>query len=450
MATFCVLQAEARLNHSRSASAVQKRRLGAGVVSAIGTGWTLFNQGRDGSTTHRIINKIWRDEDDEVGAYPHFVKQRGWLPDHDEVEGSYSYGGNTYNSGGYIANPSQSAKDAARAAGALTNREASRFGYSSNIRDEDDEVGGQSISVTYTNSWDQDDEAKTCSVSNYARQITAAKKRGFKPPSAACTRAVFNKLCSECKEDTECYLRGGEEVARQTPQCMSNRRRLGWKTGPRHPNAGPRGMPGLRVMNWDEDDNEGTNNCVYNGMDFSALKGTSYKKHETIMGVSTDWHLTICGSNALHCNEPQFNWPPRDEWDRKHFPVGSLVQVYNWAKDNGKYKSCNVLGQYQEEFSSWDTTEKGNSELILRGGGSSTCNVRNPVFAKTHIEFVCAKTRQPHPSEIKILPSRNCVYKVVFPTSLACARVEDNEIGYVNHPGERGPNGYWIPHSGRL
>jgi hypothetical protein len=43
---------------------------------------------------------------------------------------AYSYGGNTYNSSGYLTNPSQSAQIQARDAGALTNYEASRMGLS--------------------------------------------------------------------------------------------------------------------------------------------------------------------------------------------------------------------------------------------------------------------------------------------------------------------------------
>jgi hypothetical protein len=41
---------------------------------------------------------------------------------------AYSVGGNTYNSSGYLANPSRSAQIQARDAGALTNYEASRMG----------------------------------------------------------------------------------------------------------------------------------------------------------------------------------------------------------------------------------------------------------------------------------------------------------------------------------
>lgn len=43
---------------------------------------------------------------------------------------AYSVGGYTYNSSGYLANPSRSAQIQARNAGALTNYEASRMGLS--------------------------------------------------------------------------------------------------------------------------------------------------------------------------------------------------------------------------------------------------------------------------------------------------------------------------------
>jgi hypothetical protein len=41
---------------------------------------------------------------------------------------AYSYGGNTFNSSGYLANPSRSAQIEARDAGALTNYEARQMG----------------------------------------------------------------------------------------------------------------------------------------------------------------------------------------------------------------------------------------------------------------------------------------------------------------------------------
>jgi hypothetical protein len=41
---------------------------------------------------------------------------------------AYSYGGNTFNSSGYLANPSRDAQIRARDAGALTNYEARQMG----------------------------------------------------------------------------------------------------------------------------------------------------------------------------------------------------------------------------------------------------------------------------------------------------------------------------------
>ena len=47
---------------------------------------------------------------------------------------AYSVGGTNYNRYGYKSDPSRSAMDDARRAGALTNDEARRMGYSSNYR----------------------------------------------------------------------------------------------------------------------------------------------------------------------------------------------------------------------------------------------------------------------------------------------------------------------------
>ena len=71
-----------------------------------------------------IMNRCNRDEDaDSLGNRWAFG---GSTP-------SYSYGGNTYNSGGYIANPSRSAIERANNAGALTRSEYNRL----TNRDED-------------------------------------------------------------------------------------------------------------------------------------------------------------------------------------------------------------------------------------------------------------------------------------------------------------------------
>ena len=57
---------------------------------------------------------------------------QGRLGSPDEIQRrrltTYSYGGTTYNAGGYKANPSSSAINAAQRNGALTNSEASRLG----------------------------------------------------------------------------------------------------------------------------------------------------------------------------------------------------------------------------------------------------------------------------------------------------------------------------------
>ena len=159
--------------------------------------------------------------------------------------------------------------------------------------------------------------------------------------------------------------------------------------------------------------------CAYNGVDFSPLQGKSYLRHMTLVNISTDYHLTICGVNALRCNASEFNWPPSQEWDRKYYPMGALLEVYNWDADNGKYKSCNVLGQYEETLASWNKTEAGNSELIIKGAAPDQCRIPN-TLASTHIEFVCGEIESPDPSNITLYLGLDCAFQVKFPTSLAC------------------------------
>ena len=159
--------------------------------------------------------------------------------------------------------------------------------------------------------------------------------------------------------------------------------------------------------------------CAYNGMDFSSLQGKSYLKHAVLVNVSTDYHLTICGVNPLRCNASEFNWPPNEAPDRKNFPMGALLEVYNWAADNGKYKSCKVLGQYEENMASWNKTEAGTSELILTGAPPDQCRIPGKT-ASTHIEFLCGVDESPDPSNITMYLGMNCIYEVKFPTSLAC------------------------------
>ena len=81
----------------------------------------------------------------------------------------YSYGGNTYTDGGYIANPSRSAIERANNAGALTRSEYNRL----TNRDEDDELGG------YPNC----DSSPDCSRGR--RRLEMAKKSASKGKEAA-------------------------------------------------------------------------------------------------------------------------------------------------------------------------------------------------------------------------------------------------------------------------
>ena len=156
--------------------------------------------------------------------------------------------------------------------------------------------------------------------------------------------------------------------------------------------------------------------CGYNGIDLSPLQGKSFLIHQTLVNVSTDWHFTVCGSNLLHCNESQFNWPPSQAPDRKNFPIGSLVEVYNF---NAKYKSCNILGQFRENFISWNSTADNEIVLNMKGGSPAQCRIPNEA-TNTNVFFVCGKNVIPDDAEIDVYQTSNCANRVTFPTSLVC------------------------------
>ena len=128
--------------------------------------------------------------------------------------------------------------------------------------------------------------------------------------------------------------------------------------------------------------------CGYKDTDLSALKQKSFVIRKTLVNVSTEWHFTMCGSNLLHCNESQFNWPPSQAHDRKAYPIGSLVEVYNW---NAEYKSCNILGQYKESFVSWSTNSDGQIVLNMKGGSPAQCILPRE-GTNTDVVFVCGKS----------------------------------------------------------
>ena len=162
--------------------------------------------------------------------------------------------------------------------------------------------------------------------------------------------------------------------------------------------------------------------CGYKGTDLSPLQQKSFVIHKTLVNVSTEWHFTVCGSNLLHCNESQFNWPPSQAPDRKLYPIGSLVEVYNW---NPKYKSCNILGQYKESFVSWKTDSDGQIVLNMQGGSPAQCRIPGD-STNTDVVFVCGKNVVPDEKEIDVSLTRDCTNRVVFPTSLVCSNSTSN------------------------
>ena len=129
---------------------------------------------------------------------------------------SYSYGGNTYNSGGYIANPSRSAIERANNAGALTRSEYNRL----TNRDEDNDslgdrwsFGGSTPSYSYGgNTYNRGGY-----IANPSRSaIERANNAG------ALTRSEYNRLTNRDEDDAL----GVYPNCDSSPDCSRGRRRL--------------------------------------------------------------------------------------------------------------------------------------------------------------------------------------------------------------------------------
>jgi len=146
---------------------------------------------------------------------------QGRLGSPDEIQRrrltTYSYGGTTYNAGGYKVNPSRSAINAAQRNGALTNSEASRLGVK-NYRggkctncDENDELfdrwdgGGSRPSYSYGGT--------TYNAGGYkanpsSSAINAAQRNGALTNYEASRLGVKNYRggkCTNCDENDESF-----------------------------------------------------------------------------------------------------------------------------------------------------------------------------------------------------------------------------------------------------
>lgn len=69
---------------------------------------------------------------------------------------------------------------------------------------------------------DMDDDEDECSTRNFDRVLVATNGVA---PNTACARAVFDKICDQCEDNIQCYLKLGRQVGAETPQCQSRRLR---------------------------------------------------------------------------------------------------------------------------------------------------------------------------------------------------------------------------------
>jgi hypothetical protein len=97
--------------------------------------------------------------------------------------------------------------------------------------EQDDEAVGSGCRV-YTDcdtfEFDElDDEEDECSTRNFDRVLVATVEITGRAPNPACARAVFDKICDQCEDNIQCYLKLGRQVGPETRQCQP--RRLGGK-----------------------------------------------------------------------------------------------------------------------------------------------------------------------------------------------------------------------------
>jgi hypothetical protein len=92
---------------------------------------------------------------------------------------------------------------------------------------EDEEVvGGVYYPETQPQQFDEMDEDE-CSTRNFDRVLVATVEITGRAPNPACARAVFDKICDQCEDNIQCYLKLGRQVGPETRQCQP--RRLGGK-----------------------------------------------------------------------------------------------------------------------------------------------------------------------------------------------------------------------------
>jgi len=73
--------------------------------------------------------------------------------------------------------------------------------------------------------FDEDDEEDECSTRNFDRVLVHTVGITGRAPNPACARAVFDKICDQCEDNIQCYLKLGRQVGPKTPQCQPPRLR---------------------------------------------------------------------------------------------------------------------------------------------------------------------------------------------------------------------------------
>jgi hypothetical protein len=105
---------------------------------------------------------------------------------------------------------------------------------------DDEEAGGFSVEAGYEKDGkyakikyendEMDDEMEDedeCSTRNFDRVLVATVEITGRAPNPACAQAVFDKICDQCEDNIQCYLKLGRQVGPETRQCQPRRLRYG-------------------------------------------------------------------------------------------------------------------------------------------------------------------------------------------------------------------------------
>ena len=141
--------------------------------------------------------------------------------------------------------------------------------------------------------------------------------------------------------------------------------------------------------------------CKFNGLDFSALAGKSYKPTDE-NGYSYD--LTVCGTSQTQC--------PND-------PDGVITGMAIQTKGSGWLRECFVLGVYDDEFfaPNWRPLASDGAALTMANGSPDSCPSGMPRLLE--VDFTCGKMESPADTAI-VVQNSGCQFIFSFPTCHAC------------------------------